>query len=162
MASPPRVLRMRKVLRGTLPEPDWPGGVRIKTLDRKDAKEAKAAHAVLAAGYWEGGGGAPNYAAWWPHLRKDREFDPALFFLAFDHEGCVGIVQCWTSNFIKDLAVHPRARRRGVGTALMLTVFEAFHARGAPHVDLKVREENTIAQELYAKLGMKMIGRELA
>jgi ribosomal protein S18 acetylase RimI-like enzyme len=159
MASPPRVLRMRKLLKGTLPEPDWPGGVRIKTLENK---EAKVAHAVLAAGYWEGGGGAPNYADWWAHLKKDREFDPALFFLALDHEGCIGIVQCWTSNFIKDLAVHPRARRRGVGTALMLTAFEAFRGRHAPHVDLKVREENTVAQELYAKLGMKVIGRELA
>jgi ribosomal protein S18 acetylase RimI-like enzyme len=150
---------MRKLLKGTLPEPDWPGGVRIATLDKKDAK---AAHAVLAAGYWEGGGGAPSYDTWWTHLKKDREYDPALFFLAFDHEGCVGIAQCWTSNFIKDLAVHPRARRRGVATALMLTAFEAFHARRAPHVDLKVREENIAAQELYAKLGMKVIGRELA
>jgi ribosomal protein S18 acetylase RimI-like enzyme len=159
MASPPRVLRMRKILKGTLPEPDWPGGVRIATLDKKDAK---AAHTVLAAGYWEGGGGAPSYDTWWTHLKKDREYDPALFFVAFDHEGCIGIAQCWTSNFIKDIAVHPRARRRGVATALVLTAFEVFHARRAPHVDLKVREENTPAQELYAKLGMKVIGRELA
>jgi len=150
---------MRKILKGTLPEPDWPGGVRIATLDKKDAK---AAHTVLAAGYWEGGGGAPSYDTWWTHLKKDREYDPALFFVAFDHEGCIGIAQCWTSNFIKDIAVHPRARRRGVATALMLTAFEAFHARRAPHVDLKVREENTAAQELYTKLGMKVIGRELA
>ena len=159
MGSAPRVLRLRKVLKGTIPEPDWPGGVRIKIMEKKEAKEA---HAVLAAGYWEGGGGAPKFTNWWPNLRNDREYDPALVFIALDHEGCVGIAQCWTTNFIKDIAVHPRARRRGVGTALMLTVFEAFRARGAPHVDLKVREENTIAQELYAKLGMKVIGRELA
>jgi ribosomal protein S18 acetylase RimI-like enzyme len=150
---------MRKVLKGTIPEPDWPGGVRIKVLEKKEAKDA---HAVLAAGYWEGGGGAPKFDNWWTHLRRDREYDPALVFIALDHEGCVGIAQSWTSNFIKDLAVHPRARRRGVGRALMLTTFEAFRARGAPHVDLKVREENTVAQELYAKLGMKVIGRELA
>jgi ribosomal protein S18 acetylase RimI-like enzyme len=150
---------MRKVLKGAIPEPDWPGGVRIKAMEKKEARDA---HAVLAAGYWEGGGGAPNFANWWPNLRKDREYDPALVFIALDHEGCVGIAQCWTSNFIKDLAVHPRARRRGIGAALMLTAFEAFRARGAPHVDLKVREENTIAQKLYAKLGMVVIGRELA
>jgi ribosomal protein S18 acetylase RimI-like enzyme len=150
---------MRKVLKGTIPEPDWPGGVRIKVLEKKEAKDA---HAVLAAGYWEGGGGAPKFTNWWSNLRRDREYDPALVFIALDHEGCVGIAQSWTSNFIKDLAVHPRARRRGVGKALMLTTFEAFLVRGAPHVDLKVREENTVAQELYAKLGMKVIGRELA
>jgi ribosomal protein S18 acetylase RimI-like enzyme len=150
---------MRKVLKGTIPEPDWPGGVRIKTLEKKEARDA---HAVLAAGYWEGGGGAPKFSDWWEHLRKDREYDPALVFIALDHEGCVGIAQSWTTNFIKDVAVHPRARRRGVGTALMLTTFEAFRARGAPHVDLKVREENKIAQEMYLKLGMQIIGRELA
>jgi ribosomal protein S18 acetylase RimI-like enzyme len=150
---------MRKVLKGTIPEPDWPGGVRIKVLEKRDAKDA---HAVLAAGYWEGGGGAPKFSDWWEHLRKDREYDPALVFIALDHEGCVGIAQSWTTNFIKDVAVHPRARRRGVGTALMLTTFEAFRARGAPHVDLKVREENKIAQEMYLKLGMQIIGRELA
>jgi ribosomal protein S18 acetylase RimI-like enzyme len=159
MGSAPRVLRLRKILKGTIPEPDWPGGVRIKVLEKKEAKDA---HAVLAAGYWEGGGGAPKFDNWWTGLRKDREYDPALVFIALDHEGCVGIAQSWTSNFIKDLAVHPRARRRGIGTALMLTTFEVFRARGAPHVDLKVREENTVAQELYTKLGMKVIGRELA
>ena len=50
MRPAPHVLRMRKDLSGTIPEPDWPGGVRIKTIEKKDAKEA---HAVLAAG-WPG------------------------------------------------------------------------------------------------------------
>ena len=29
------------------------------------------------------------------------------------------MMQCWTSAFVKDLAVHPRARKQGVGRALM-------------------------------------------
>ena len=160
MAPPPVVLRMRRDLRGNVAEPYWPAGIRIRTLDRKDKKDALAAHAVLEAGYYEGGGGAPKFNKWWSQLRKDKEFDPALFFLASDAEGVVGICQCWTSFFVKDVAVHPRVRRRGIARALMFTAFEAFKARGASHVDLKVREENAAAQRLYEGLSMTVVARE--
>ncbi len=62
--------------------------------------------------------------------------------------------------FVKDLAVHPAARRRGLGRALMLAVFQEFSRRGAVHVDLKVREENAAAQALYRSLGMRVISRD--
>jgi ribosomal protein S18 acetylase RimI-like enzyme len=157
MAPKPFVLRMRRELDGSIEQPVWPLGVSCRTLEKKDAK---AAHAVLAAGFWEGGGGAPMFRQWWSQLRKDSEFDPALFFLAVDREGVAAIAQCWTSAFIKDLAVHPRVRRIGVGRALMLTAFQVFAARGATNVDLKVREENLGAQRLYHDLGMRIVGRE--
>jgi ribosomal protein S18 acetylase RimI-like enzyme len=160
MASAPIVLRMRRDLSGTFGEPYWPAGIRIRALNRKDRKDAMAAHAVLQASYYEGGGGAPAFKKWWPKLKKDKEFDPTLCFIAEDAEGVVGICQCWSSNFIKDVAVHPRVRRRGLARALMLTAFEAFKARGASHVDLKVREENAAAQRLYEALGMIVVARE--
>jgi ribosomal protein S18 acetylase RimI-like enzyme len=158
MAPRPYVLRMRRDLGGVLQRPSWPSDIGVRTLAKQDAQQA---HAVLASGYWEGGGGAPNFRRWWTQLSKDAEFDPTLCFLAVDGEGVCGIAQCWTSAFVKDLAVHPRARRRGVGRALMLTVFEAFDARRADFVDLKVREENVTAQALYRQLGMHVVGREL-
>lgn len=127
-----------------------------------DRKDAKAAHAVLALGFWEGGGGAPKFGKWWSQLRKDPEYDPALCFVAVDSDGVIGVVQCWTTAFVKDIAVHPRARRRGIGRALMLTAFEIFKARGAKHVDLKVREENQQAIALYSSIGMALVERELA
>jgi ribosomal protein S18 acetylase RimI-like enzyme len=70
------------------------------------------------------------------------------------------MAQCWTSSFIKDLAVHPAARRRGLGRALMLATFHAFAQRGSTHVDLKVREENAAAQALYRSLGMRVVARD--
>jgi ribosomal protein S18 acetylase RimI-like enzyme len=70
------------------------------------------------------------------------------------------MIQCWTTAFVKDIAVHPRARRCGVGRALMLTAFEAFRARGATHVDLKVREDNLAARQLYDRLEMSLVERE--
>jgi len=157
MARKLLVLRMRRELVGAIEQPVWPAGISCKALEKNDAKPA---HAVLAAGFWEGGGGAPKFRQWWTQLCKDSEFDPALFFLAVDREGVAGLAQCWTSAFIKDLAVHPRARRIGVGRALMLTAFHALAARGADHVNLKVREENLSAQRLYHDLGMRIVGRE--
>ncbi len=157
MAPKPFVLRMRRELGRMIEQPAWPEGMHCRALGKDDAK---AAHAVLSAGFWEGGGGAPMFKQWWSRLRKDPEFDPALFFLAIDREGVAGLAQCWTSAFVKDLAVHPRARRHGIGRALMLTAFQAFAVRGALHVELKVREENLDAQRLYHDLGMRIVGRE--
>jgi ribosomal protein S18 acetylase RimI-like enzyme len=128
-------------------------------MEKKDAREA---HAVLSTGYWEGGGGAPKFSKWWSQLRKDSEYDPGLCFIAYDQDGIVGMIQCWTTGFVKDIAVHPRARRRGIGRALMLTAFEAFKARGLKHADLKVREDNVPAQWLYHSLGMAIVAREPA
>jgi ribosomal protein S18 acetylase RimI-like enzyme len=155
------VLRMRRDLTAVIETPVWPAGFVLRTLGVKPDKAlVTAAHSVLEAGFWEGGGGAPIFRQWWKALRTDREFDPALIFLAVDSEGVAGMAQCWTSAFVKDLAVHPRAQRHGVGRALMLTVFQVFAIRGAAHVELKVREENANALALYRSLGMTVSARE--
>jgi GNAT superfamily N-acetyltransferase len=62
-------------------------------------------------------------------------------------------------SIVKDVAVHPRGRRRGVGRALMLTVFAALRARDADFVGLKVREDNAAAISLYESLDMRVIER---
>ncbi len=154
------ILLMRRDLAGHIEAPAWPGGVVVQTLGQKpERKLLQAAHAVLQPGYWEGGGGAPIFRQWWKALRRDSEFDPSLVFIARDDQGVVGLVQCWTSAFIKDLAVASRTRRRGGGRALMLTTFHTFAQRGAEHVDLKVREDNAPAITLYKSLGMRTIDR---
>lgn len=155
------VLRMRRELSGAIEPPVWPAGVVLRTLSAKPEKKlAQAAHAVLEAGFWEGGGGAPVFRQWWKAVSRDDEFDPALFFLAVDGGNVIGMAQCWTSSFIKDLAVHPSARRRGLGRALMLATFHVFAQRGSTHVDLKVREENAAAQALYRSIGMRIVSRD--
>ena len=92
-------------------------------------------------------------------LRDDDEFAPDLCFLALnERQDVVGVAQCWTGAFIKDLVVHPLARRRGIATALLRRVFWEFRRRGVKHVDLKVQLDNpTGAVRLYKELGMREI-----
>ncbi|MFW2343266.1 GNAT family acetyltransferase [Brevundimonas sp.] len=52
------------------------------------------------------------------------------------------------------LAVHPDARHRGLGRALMTAAESWLVDRGAPKVQLMVREDNTDALGFYEALGM--------
>ena len=93
---------------------------------------------------------------WWPSRSGDPEFDPSLIFLVHDANGqLAGTAFCWTRNFVRDFAVHPDHRQRGIGEALLLAVFAAFRARGATHVDLKTEPaDSPAALRLYRRLGM--------
>ncbi|MET3924641.1 GNAT family N-acetyltransferase [Devosia sp. 2618] len=142
-------LRLRKRLDTPIPAPVWPPGI---TPERFDAVEPSRIHAVLEAAF-------PGLVAaredWYGNLTTDSEFDPALCVPAITEDGQVaGFVQCWTGDFIKDLAVAPQFRGKGLGAALMLHVFGLFAARGSSHVDLKVETEEQPARRLYARLGM--------
>jgi ribosomal protein S18 acetylase RimI-like enzyme len=155
------VLRMRRDLSGMTEATLWPYGVMLATLGPKpDRNLVQAAHGVLAAGFWEAGGGAPIFRQWWQALRKDEAFDPEPVFIAVEGTDVIGSAQCGTSAFVKDLAVHPRARRRGVGRALMLAALNAFAARGARRVDLKVHEEDTAAIARHHAIRMQTVSRE--
>lgn len=96
-----------------------------------------------------------RFADWHGNLTSDPEFDPALCIPALKQDGrAVGFVQCWTSNFVKDLVVDPQHRGQGVGAALMQHAFSLFAQRGAPYVDLKVQLDEAPARRLYARMGM--------
>ena len=117
-------------------------------------RHAAEVHALLEHAHRDVSGVAP-FEVWWQALRGDAEYDPALVFLAVDTDGrVIGVAQCWTSAFVKDLAVVVHWRRRGVGEALLTQVFAAFRTRGADHVDLKVEAGNAAALRLYGRLGM--------
>jgi ribosomal protein S18 acetylase RimI-like enzyme len=151
------VLRMRRPLSGPSPEPVWPSGYRMVPFEPD--RHAEAAHALLVEAYAKGGGYVEPFAIWWPSLRDDSEYDPALCVIAVDEGNrIVGVAQCWTSAFVKDLAVAPTMRRQGLGAALMCHLFRAFRDRGAAFVDLKVEADNpTGAVRLYRSLGFEEI-----
>ena len=112
-------LRYRKDLDTALLAPRWPSGVDCRVFA---AADAPAVHDLLCRAYTQGRGVA-DFADWWGKLSGDEEFDPELFLLAVDDQGTiVGVAQCWTSAYLKDLAVHPDHQGRGIGASLLRQV----------------------------------------
>ncbi|EJN25148.1 GNAT family N-acetyltransferase [Pseudomonas sp. GM80] len=135
-----------------------PQGIGLCTYSVEVAAEV---HDLMQLGYREGGGRVPALDAWQKQFESDPEYDPTLCFIARDAEGVVGVAQCWTSAYIKNLVVHPRMQGRGLGRALLLNAFNAFQQRREGFVDLKVLEDNLRAQRLYESAGMYVVRREL-
>nr|WP_295892562.1 GNAT family N-acetyltransferase [uncultured Devosia sp.] len=146
-------LRMRKDLSAPQPSPVWPAGAGLAPVAQT---RPDALHAILADAYVNGFGTVPTSCAeWWTSLTSDSEFDPALVFVATDASGApIGLAQCWTSGFVKDLAVVPQWRGKGIGDALLAEVFAVFRDRGLSYVDLKVGAANAPAIALYRRAGM--------
>ncbi|MGG7673435.1 GNAT family N-acetyltransferase [Pseudomonas sp. WC2] len=149
---------MRRDLLGVVPDVQWPSGI-ATTIYRADL--APAVHQLMQLGQREGGGRVPSLEDWQRRFESDPEYDPTLCFIASDAEGVVGVAQCWTSAYIKNLVVHPRMQGRGLGRALLLNAFKVFQQRREGFVDLKVLEDNLRAQRLYESAGMYVVRREI-
>jgi len=148
---------LRRDLTGSLPAPQWPADTR---LSHYRDELAPAIHAVLRMTQDQGGGRVVGLEQWRQQFVTDAEFDPTLCLVASNAEGILGVAQCWTSAFIKNLCVHPCAQGQGLGRALLLHSFQVFKQRGEPYVDLKVRESNLRARQLYESAGMVFILRD--
>ncbi len=156
MNSPPYT-HLRKDFQEDIVAPAWPVGTHPALFDAD--QHAIKAHDLLAAAYSLGGGYVGSFETWWPTLRDDPEYNPAVFFLALDQtERVIGLAQCWTSAFLKDLAVSEPWRRKGLGKALLLQAFGYFERQGNRHFDLKVEKDNPSgAERLYRRLGMRPV-----
>ncbi|OHV13936.1 GNAT family N-acetyltransferase [Kushneria phosphatilytica] len=75
---------------------------------------------------------------------------------ADENESVEGYIT-WQGQKIGSLFVHPRARGRGVGRALVAAVL----ARLEGEVRLNVVSSNTPAQQLYDSLGFRLVGEFL-
>ncbi|GAB5340634.1 GNAT family N-acetyltransferase [Pseudomonas fluorescens] len=149
---------LRRDLTASLPAPQWPADTR---LDHYRDELAPAIHAVLRMTQDQGGGRVASLAQWQQQFVTDAEFDPTLCLVASNRDGILGVAQCWTSAFIKNLSIHPCAQGQGLGRALLLHTFHVFKQRGEPYVDLKVRESNLRARQLYESAGMVFVLRDL-
>lgn len=145
-------IRLRKHLSAADVPTAWPAGIHRQPISAVDPADL---YALLVASYADGAGTMPPSDTWWPSIAADAEYDPQLVFVAADTAGAtVGLALCWTSGFVKDLAVDSSMRGRGIGQALMRTAFAAFRQRGLPYVDLKAVSGNVTAIRLYRHLGM--------
>ena len=148
---------MRRDLSVVVPAPDWPTGLQ---LSEYRPELGAAVHRLMEFGYLDGGGRVAALDMWQRQFESDPEYDPVLCFIALDVGEVVGVCQCWTSAYIKNLVVHPRFQGRGLGRALLLQAFKVFQQRREGFVDLKVREDNLRARRLYESVGMRAVRRE--
>ena len=72
--------------------------------------------------------------------------------------GYVGMMCVLDEGQIINVAVHPEARRRGVGRSLMEAAETYAKERGIVFLSLEVRESNIAARSLYSSLGWEEQG----
>ena len=85
----------------------------------------------------------------------------SVFLCAFDETGVLGYVGLTTvldEGYIANVAVAPRARRRGIADEL-LTALETRTRGTLAFLTLEVRESNAAAIALYEKHGYTFVGR---
>jgi ribosomal protein S18 acetylase RimI-like enzyme len=119
-------------------------------------RDAPPIHSLLGLVY-EGTDDIPaafdEWLSWW---LQDDDWDPAGWFAARADGELAGVALCWKTGFVKDLAVHPAYRRRGIGRALLLHVIEEYRRRAVSTIELKVDARNDAALALYESLGMRI------
>lgn len=85
----------------------------------------------------------------------------AALFVAEDAGQLIGYAVLWFAADeaeLGDLAVHPEARRRGLGRWILEGALREARLRGATHVFLEVREANAGARRMYEKAGFETVG----
>ncbi len=137
--------------------PKWPEQVAVRTF-MPGRDDRIVFHAVDEAfqdhwGHMEG-----NFDEW-KHWTIEREnFDPSLWFLAFEGDEIAGASLCtyqMDDGWVDTLAVRRPWRRKGLGMALLLHSFGEFYRRGKYNVGLGVDSQNlTGATRLYERAGM--------
>ncbi len=106
----------------------------------------------------------PRALAFWHRVARDVESGARALLVAEDASGIVGTVQVVLDQpenqphraDISKMLVHRRARRRGVGAALMRAAEDA--ARQAAKSLLVLDTASGDAERLYARLGWTLVG----
>jgi ribosomal protein S18 acetylase RimI-like enzyme len=156
-----RFWRMRRELDGPTPEPRWADGVTVRAYDRPH--DDGAVHALITTSFREIGGQHERSFAEWSSLLLDTDrFDAELYLVAESAGEVVGTALSQPMGedygFVRQLAVAPGHRGRGLGLALLHECFRRHAARGLPATVLGVDAGNpTGALALYEKAGMRVV-----
>ena len=134
-----------------------PDGISLACLDV--TQDAAAIHAADQCAFAESSGYAPTtLAAFCQEHLASPDLAPQLSPVVRRGEPVVGFALCRRGHdslgLVNLLAVDQAERRRGLGTALLLTAFVAFARAGCSRVRLDVATDNSSALALYGRLGM--------
>lgn len=147
--------------------PRWPHGIELRPYQHpQQAEPIFRAFQEAFADHW--GVVAETFESAfprWQHHRFDQpEFDPGLWFVAWDDDQIAGFSLCEKHKpadpdcgWVAQLGVRPAWRRQGLGLALLEQSFAALQAMGKPRAGLNVDSDSpTGANRLYEKAGMHL------
>jgi mycothiol synthase len=124
-------------------------------------RDAGAVHAVVQEAFAEIEGNVEQTFPEWRAKRMEKDgADPSLWRVAEDDEGILGasVNERWDgAGYVDQLAVARRARRRGLGRALLVASFDGFREAGLPAAVLNVHGHNDSAAALYRSVGMESV-----
>lgn len=156
--------QMRIELNRPPPEPVWPRGIAVRSVEPGGERAVFDAVEEAFADHWDWT--SSTFEEWEHHLVLTPAFDPALWQLALDGNEIAGACLCNNApgrpglGWVRELGVRPAWRRQGLGTALLLGAFGLFWQRGMNAVGLGVDGENTTgAVQLYERAGMHVVHR---
>jgi mycothiol synthase len=152
--------RMEITLPAAPSNSNWPQGVALRPFDVNEGQTylIYRAHEEAFQDHW---GYSPRSFEEWSHrMIESGDFDPSLWFLAWDGEQIAGYALCRFRNgngWVGSLGVRRPWRKRGLGLALLQHAFAEFYQRGTPAVSLGVDADSpTGATRLYHKAGMQV------
>ena len=153
--------RMEIELAGDEPEARVPAGLTVRSFRAGDERAVYEAHQETFADARDHT--RQPYDEWAHWSLESADFDPSLWFLAFDEAELAGIALCMREEdeegvgWVSTLGVRRPWRRRGLGGALLRHAFAAFARRGFRAVGLGVDAESlTGAHRLYESAGMRV------
>lgn len=161
-----RSYTMNADLNGSVPEPAWPSGIRVRTfqVDRDLVPMVRTIRTAFRDhwGYVESPLDA-DVADWRHVIEEEKSFDASLWFLATTAEDeIVGVSLCSAMEpedpdlgYVNTLGVVRPWRRRGIALALLHHSFRELGKRGKRRVALGVDASSlTGAVRVYERAGM--------
>jgi [ribosomal protein S18]-alanine N-acetyltransferase len=97
-------------------------------------------------------------APWSPTAFAELLSQPGVI-LEVEDQGFILVRVALDEAEILTLAVHPEARRAGIGARLTQAAAARAAMEGAERLHLEVAEDNAAARALYSRLGFKTVGR---
>ncbi len=145
------------------PEPVvWPAGITVRTL--MPERDEYAAFEAVEEAFADQHGHVPiSFERRKPWNVERGDFDPTLWFLAWDGDTIAGGAHCWAFpgtnlGWVGNLYVRRPWRRHGLGLALLRHAPAECYRRGMPRVGLGVDTRNlTGATRLYERAGMHVV-----
>lgn len=145
-------------------EPEWPGGITVRTMvpGRDERAVWEAVEEAFQDHYDHI---SPPFEEWLQWRTSDpQRFDPSLWFLAEENGAIAGVTICephaeedpdmgWVSN----VGVRRPWRRRGIAGALLRHAFRELYLRGRLRAGLGVDASSpTGATRVYERAGMRV------